>query len=321
MRQTPTTTILSTFLAACAMTIVFPAFAGKLDLNLSNFANCNPDSAPPGMCDPQYADYETFMAEYAFGIAPKRMAPAETLGYSGFYVGFEESISIRPTGSAADTRWNTATPSDEVQAIMFNPGIHIRKGLPFSFEFGSTVNFLALSKLVTVGGELKWSLFEGYRTGWRAFLPDISVRGSIVRIMGAEDVDMSIVGLDGSISYAFGVGGMITLTPYAGYQFTWTIINLEPMMYRDSNGYHAESTDTEGNTTWAASGLGNPILMRSNAFFGLRIGYEIIAFTTEVGWGMPGSWKTDQKRAEDTEYPTAKVGHQIQINCGIGVDF
>jgi hypothetical protein len=134
--------------------------------------------------------------------------------------------------------------------------------------------------------------------------------------MGQEDVDMSIVGLDGSISYAFAVGGMLTLTPYGGYQFTWTIVNLEPMLYKDGNGYHEESTDSQGVTTWATSDLGNPLLMRSNAFFGLRIGYEILAFTVELGWGIPGSWKTDG--APDT---TAKVGNQIQINSGIGVDF
>ncbi len=313
MRHTPTTTLLRIIPAVCAMTVVFPTFAGRLDLNLSNFADCDPN----GACSPMVADYETFMAEYAFGVAPKRMAPAETLGYSGFYVGFENSISPLPTGSAANTRWNIGTPSDDLPAYMFTPGIHIRKGLPFSFEIGSTVNFPALSHLVTLGGEVKWALFEGYRKGWRAFLPDIAVRGSIVRIMGESDVDMSIVGVDGSISYAFAPGGAVTLTPYAGYQFTWTIINLEPMLYKDANGYHMETTDTAtGHASWETGGLGNPILTRSNVFFGMRIGYEILAFTAELGWGIPHSWKTD---AEPNT--TAKVGHQIQINSGLGVDF
>lgn len=312
MRQTTTTTILGIVLAACTMTVAFPASAGKLDLTLSNFANCN----ALGVCDPMYADYETFMAEYAFGLAPKKMAPAETLGFSGFYMGFEAPIAVRPVGAAADKRWDLGTPSDEVQAVMFNPGIHIRKGLPFSLEVGSTVNFLAQAELVTLGGEVKWAPFEGYRTGWRAFLPDIAVRGSIVRIIGQADVDMSIVGVDGSVSYAFGVGGMMTLTPYAGYQFTWTIINLEPMLYKNGAGYHSESTNAEGVSTWNTSDLGNPLLMRSSAFFGLRIGYEFLAYTLEIDWGMPGSWDT-----EGGSNVTAKVGHQIQISNGIGVDF
>lgn len=313
MRQTPTTKILSTVLAVCATVVAGPVSAGKLDLTLSNFANCN----ATGECSLLYADYETFLAEYAFGIAPKKLAPAETLGFSGFYMGFEGSIAVRPTGSAADERWDLGTPTDEVQAIMFNPGIHIRKGLPFSFEIGSSVNYLVLSRLVTVGGELKWSLFEGYRTGWRAFLPDIAVRGSVVRVIGESDADMTIVGVDGSASYAFGVGGMLTLTPYAGYQFTWTIVNLEPMTYKNSDGYQTETVNTStGDQIWNVSDLGNPLLMRSGVFFGLRIGYEILAYTIEVDWGLPDSWKTD-----GNSDVTAEVGHQIQISTGIGVDF
>ena len=310
MRQTPTTTILGIVLAACVMTVTGPAQAGKLDLSLSDFADCDSD----GHCDLMYADYETFLAEYTFGIAPKKMAPAETLGFSGFYMGLEGSISVRPTGDAAEDRWDRGTPSDEIKAVMFNPGIHIRKGLPFSFEVGSTVSYLVLSELVSLGGEIKWSLFEGYRTGWRAFLPDIAVRGSIVRIMGQSDVDLSIVGLDGSVSYAFGVGGMITLTPYAGYQFTWSIVNLEPMLYK-SGGYHQETTTASGDKLWNVNDLGNPLLMRSSTFYGLRIGYEALAATFELDWGMPNSWKTEGDSSP------AKVGHQIQINFGVGADF
>ena len=315
MRQTPTTMILGTVLTVCVMTVAGTARAGKLDLSLSDFANCDAG----GHCTPMYADYETFLAEYAFGIAPKKMAPAETLGFSGFYMGLEGSIAVRPTGAAAENRWERGTPSDEIQAVMFNPGIHIRKGLPFSFEVGSTVSYLVLSELVSLGGEVKWSLFEGYRTGWRAFLPDIAVRGSIVRVMGQTDVDMSLVGVDGSISYAFGVGGMITLTPYAGYQFTWTIVNLEPMMYK-SGGYHQATTTADGDSLWNIRDLGNPLLKRSSTFFGLRIGYEMLAATFELDWGMPYSWETEGVD-DNGDHLSAEVGHQIQINFGVGADF
>ena len=312
MRQTPTTTTLGIVLVVSAMTAALSASAGKLDLTLARFANC--DAA--GVCNPLYADYETFMAEYAFGLAPKKMAPAETLGFSGFYMGFEAPITLRPLGNAAENRWEIGTPTDEVQAFMFTPTIHIRKGLPFSFEVGSTVSYLAQSEILVLGGEVKWALFEGYRTGWRAFLPDVAARGTINRIIGSSDVDMSVVGVDASISYAFGVGGMITLTPFAGYQYTWTIINLEPMLYKDGSGYHTETTNATGDKTWNVSDLGNPLLMRSNAFFGLRVGYALLAYTFELDWGMPNSWTTDGGGGKP-----AKVGHQIAITNGIGVDF
>jgi hypothetical protein len=310
MRQTPKSIVLGAVMMAVGLSIAAPAAAGKLDLTLSEFANCN----SAGRCRPQRADYESFLAEYAFGLVPKKLAPAETLGYSGFYMGMEGTISVRPTGSAAEDRWQTGTRTNEIKAIMFNPGIHIRKGLPFSFELGSTVSYLVLSELVTLGGEIKWAPFEGFRSGWRAFLPDVAIRGSLVRIIGEDDVDMSIIGLDGSISYAFGIGGMLTLTPYAGYQFYWTIINLEPLTYRTGNDYHTE-TESGGTTYWDTNSLGNPLLKRHSLFFGLRLGYELLAYTMELGWALPREWDTQQGNA------TAKVGNQIQISFGLGVDF
>ena len=101
MRQTPKRIVLGAVMMAVALSIAAPAAAGKLDLTLSEFANCN----SAGRCRPQRADYESFLAEYAFGLVPKKLAPAETLGYSGFYMGVEGNISVRPTGSAADDRW------------------------------------------------------------------------------------------------------------------------------------------------------------------------------------------------------------------------
>ena len=310
MRQTPIKTVLGAVTLAVVVSIAAPAVAGKLDLTLSPFANCNAQ----GRCNHDRANYETFLAEYAFGLVPKKLAPAETLGYSGFYMGIEGSWSVRPTGTAAEDRWEMGTSSDEVQALMFNPAIHIRKGLPFSFEVGSTVSYLALSENVTLGGEIKWAPFEGFRSGWKAALPDIAARGSVVRVIGEDDADMTIVGIDASISYAFGVGGMITLTPYAGYQFYWTIVNLEPLVYRRGDEYHPE-TEIDGVPRWNASDLGNPKLKRSSTFFGLRLGYELLAFTVELGWALPNSWDTAEGNT------STKVGHQIQISSGVGIDF
>ena len=310
MRQTPRRTVLGAVTVAAALLIAAPVTAGKLDLTLSEFADCNAQ----GRCNPDYANYETFLAEYAFGLVPKKLAPAETLGYSGFFIGVEGTISIRPTGSAAEDRWQKGTSSNEIQSIMFNPGIHIRKGLPFSFELGSTVNYLVASEIVTLGGELKWAPFEGFRSGWKAVLPDIAVRGSLVRIIGEDDVDMTIAGVDASISYAFGIGGMITLTPYAGYQFYWTIVNLEPLLYRRGDEYY-EETQSNGTTRWNTGDLGNPLLKRHSAFFGLRLGYELLAVTAELGWALPKEWETDAGNRD------TKVGHQIQLSMGIGADF
>ncbi len=316
MRPTSIRAFIGAVTMVTALTVVSPVQAGKLDLTLAGFANCRLTSDPTREnCSLNREDYERFLAEYAFGLVPKKLAPAETLGYSGFYIGVEGSLTVRPPGNAADERWQTGTASKEVQYVMYNPGIHIRKGLPFSFEVGSMVNYLSLSEIVTLGGELKWALFEGFRSGWRAVLPDIAVRGSVVRVIGEDDVDMTIAAVDGSISYAFGVGGMVTLTPYAGYQFYWTIVHQEPLLYRQGDDYYAE-TVVNGNTRWETSSLGNPTLKRHAAFFGLRFGYEYLVVTLELDWAMPLEWELS---ADDEG--TAKVGNQVQLSLGIGADF
>jgi hypothetical protein len=205
--------------------------------------------------------------------------------------------------------------------VMWNPGVHIRKGFPhffgqpWSIELGSTVSYLALSELVTLGGEIKVSFFEGYHSGWRGALPDIAARGSIVRVVGESDADITIVAVDGTASYSFGLAGTVNLTPYAGYQLTISVIHMEPMLYYDGRQYHSQNT-VNGVNYWETTALGNPNLFRHHAFFGLRVGYELLAYTVELEWGLPREWDTDVD-----EGGSAKVGHQIKLSGGLGVDF
>ena len=153
--------VLLTVLATLALTR--PASANKLDLALARFIDCK----TPAHCEPMISQYEQFMAEYSFGLAPKILAPAETLGYSGFYLGLEGTLTPVP-GEGKNDRWYKGTaPANESPGMMFMPAVHVRKGLPWSFELGATLNYLAQSELVGLGGEVKWSLFEGYRHGFR----------------------------------------------------------------------------------------------------------------------------------------------------------
>ncbi len=323
MRPETRRTILFFVFVAASMTIESRATAGKLDLTLSNFIKCPPDGAG---CSPLHQDFETFLAEYAFGIAPKVLSPASTLGFSGFFMGVDGSLAFRPTGGDAEERWQRGTASDEIQTVMFNPGVHIRKGFPhffgqfWSIELGSMVNYLVLSELVTLGGEVKVSLFEGYHTGWRGALPDIAVRGSIVRVVGESDVDMSVVAVDGSLSYSFGLAGVVNLTPYAGYQITMSIIHMEPMLFWDESvgEFHSQSTFNSGRGAveyWETTALGNPFLVRHHAFAGLRLIYALLDYTLELEWGLPREWDTEVGGLP------AKVGHQIKISSGVGVNF
>ena len=324
--------VTSFFLAICfgmaIMVAAAPSQANKLDLTIGRFIDCE----YPSQCEADIATYERFMAEYAFGLSPKLMAPASTLGYSGFYMGLEGSLTPTPNGGDSnDKRWYKGVgPLDESPGVMFVPSVHVRKGLPWSMELGGTINYLAESELVGLGADVKWSIFEGYRHGFRGVLPDVAARGSVVRVLGQSDIDMTIIGVDASMSYPFGIGGMLSLTPYVGWQYLWTLIRTEPLTYRedmpdDSVVYHPpEGTD------WDTTGLSGPNLERMKLFLGFVLQYELLVITVQVDWGLATDWETAVEdnlgyypdgADHNPEQDTTEVGHQIQINGGVGMQF
>jgi hypothetical protein len=325
MRRSAASFVLAPAILVASLGFATSALANDMDLSLARFIECT----SPTTCAPQISAYEQFLAEYSFGLAPKILAPAETLGYSGFYLGLEGSLTTVP---GKTDRWFKGTVDENASdEVMFVPALHVRKGLPWSFEMGGTINYLARSELVALGGDIKWSLFEGYRNGWRGFLPDVAVRGSVVRVLGESDADITIVGVDGSVSKNFGIGGMVVLVPYVGFQYLWTFVRVEPLIYRDDTGHsnwgslNDQFHAPQGNT-WDTTGLSGPNLERMKLFFGLRFQYEVLVFTAELGWGMSSEWNTAlDKAASDSraydEQKTAKVGDQIQVSLAVGTEF
>lgn len=301
------------------------AQAGKLDLSLARFMDCNAQ----GLCEPQIAEYERFLAEYTFGLAPKLLAGADTLGYSGFYLGLEGTLTPRPGSAGSVQRWTDGTaPYGEYVDVMFVPSVHLRKGLPWSFELGGTINYLAQSELVGIGMDIKWSLLEGYKHGFRGYLPDVAVRASVVRVLGESDVDLTIVGIDGSISYDFGIQGAVILTPYLGYQHLFTFARAEPLVYRDDTVDPPKYRLPEGDK-YNMTGLSGPNLTRPRLFLGTRFEYEVLTLALEVAWGLAKSWDTAVVQdapagsdwSADPEQFKSDVANQVNVSMAIGMMF
>ncbi|MBN2803570.1 MAG: hypothetical protein JXR91_10770 [Deltaproteobacteria bacterium] len=336
MRRNAPKLLITSILLAAAFLGTTSAKANKLELTPANFIECNTDGVD---CRAHNVAWERFMSEYSFGISPKLLAPSSTLGYSGFYLGIEASIATIPSSGAKvfmpasknyeDARWRIGTGeyNQEPPAMLF-PTIHVRKGLPWSLEVGSSISYLAQSELVALGGEVKWAPFEGYRKGFRGVLPDIAARGTVNRILGESDVDMTILGVDGSIGVPFGIGGMIALEPYAGYQYTWTFIRTEPMMIRtyDANynvsAFHESEADSYD---VSESGLTGPDLGRHKIYFGLNFRYEILSITMDWTWGLPMDWTTKEgfdsngnMLSDGAEFNDAKVHVDTQFSFAFG---
>lgn len=331
MRRNPTKIFLAIITGFVAVSLSSQVHANKLDLSAARFISCTTDGTD---CRADNRAFEHFMAEYAFGVSPKLLSPASTLGYSGFYLGIETSVMGIPSGGKDafngsnynDSRWRigTANRDNSVPPPMFFPTIHVRKGLPWSIEVGSSISYLAKSELVALGGEIKWSLFEGYSKGFLGALPDVAVRGAVNRIIGQTDVDMTSVGADASISYPFGIAGAISIEPYAGYQYMWTIIRPEPMSLFNNQGQLAVS----GSNSWdvTEADMSGPNLTRQKIFGGFVFRYELLTLTMDWTVGLPSSWKTEQHTAfpiTAQNYSTVKVkvATQLSYSVGVGIQF
>ncbi len=208
------------------------ALAGPNDFVLHRFRACEPGGA--GACqagiirerawdptDPQpnevyrvlpdSASFGAFAKELGIAISPRALEPAETLGQAGFAFGVATSVTDIHQEKEF---WRLAMPTEGAAPPPVLTTIHLqlRKGLPFSFEMGGALTYLVGSEMLALGADVKWALNEGFR-----LLPDIAVRGSVNALVGNRDLDMVTGGVDATISNPFPIGGVVVVTPYAGW--------------------------------------------------------------------------------------------------------
>ncbi len=192
---------------ALATLVSGAAYADKNDLDISKLGN--PDPNEVGFSATANADFQAFARTFAASLTSVNLMPPETLGHSGFNINAELSVVSLPN----DTR----IPTEGAQpGAMLVPSFHLRKGLPFSLELGARVGWVERSRMIAATGEVKWAVNEGF-----TYLPDIGVRGHITRLAGVRDFSLTAAGLDVGAGKQFPLGGMVTLTPYGGLDFTF----------------------------------------------------------------------------------------------------
>ncbi len=213
---------------AIVCSVSFSAHAAKNDLALWRLCQrgadgwCVPSSTNSNSVVANQDGFNKFAKQFAAVMAPKFHAPAESLGYAGFDLGFEFSVNQIPGGE----HWDDALEgverypslnyggdkSSSAPGVLNTVRFHARKGLPYSLELGFNVNYLLNSEMFTLGGEFKFSFFEGFK-----WIPDFAVRATYDHLFNSSDLEMDLWGWDLSISKNFGLGGFIQLAPYTGY--------------------------------------------------------------------------------------------------------
>lgn len=154
------------------------------------------------------AAFRDFVRQLGAALTSVSLTPPETLGHSAFAVNAELSmVQLR------DPLPPTERP---IQGALLVPSVHVRKGLPFSLELGARAAWIEKSRLAAATGEVKWAISEGF-----TYLPDVSLRGSVTKLFGTKDFDLTGGGADLAVGKEFAIGGMITLTPYVGWNLIW----------------------------------------------------------------------------------------------------
>lgn len=190
-------------------------------------------------CQPDHHSFKNMVSELGFAIAPSAFYPARTTGIGGFQIGIEMSFTRISTGRVArgdggtENYWklgtrggtdpNTKAYTDvngnkEPDGILQIYSLKARKGLPYGFELVGSVGYIANTTLWVGGGDLRWSLMEGFRTGALGLLPDVSVGGGVRTLAGTSKFYLTTVGIDVKISKPITLADSAVLTPVLGYQ-------------------------------------------------------------------------------------------------------
>ena len=213
--------------------------------NLPPGQTCQSIAADPGTvgrpqdfpCRPDNASFKNMVSELGFAMAPTAFYPARTTGIGGFAVSFEASytrISTERTATAdggSRPYWHLGTrggqdPNNKLfvqsnespDSLIQIYSIKARKGLPYGFELAGSLGTIAKTSMFVAGGDVRWSLMEGFRTGALGLLPDVSIGSGVRTLTGSSKFFLTTVGIDVKMSKPVTLADSAQIIPTIGYQ-------------------------------------------------------------------------------------------------------
>ena len=258
------------------------AQAGPYDVTLRGLGR----PVPNDLNDPAYLRFKKLGNELGLAMAPRPLAPAETLGISGFefslvstFADINESADYWQ-GQPGSPVFLGVADGDGIPVGFWIPTLHIRKGLPLSTELGITASYLSFSEMFLLGAEAKIGIHEKF-TKWS---PDIAVRGAIGSLFGNSDMKLTTIEVDVLTSYAFGIDGVMHLTPYAGWGLVFVdvisgVIDETPYSVtdriKDQNGQESGSLYVFERLLWNENRNQRVILGARASFAFIEVAYEL----------------------------------------------
>ncbi|HEY6106741.1 MAG TPA: hypothetical protein VIV59_12205 [Anaeromyxobacteraceae bacterium] len=311
-------------LAAIAASVLraAPARGEPLDMSLLRLGVPSADvvcATTPACTTPGAAEYRAAAdARQRFAVMATQLglaldsfilAPANTIGHSGFEFAFEAAYAPASFDKALFVAGTSPFRSGLPGSFVL-PSFHVRKALPYSFEVGGRAIYLNQSTHFATQIEAKWALNEGI-----TYAPDVAVRASATRFFGVRDLDLGVYSLDAMLGKRFGIGGVLSLTPYGAVRFSWLWARSGWIQY-GPNPYAARTTAAAFPELSAAA----------HRFMRLALGVRMIA--AAVTLSLEGTYtlgKTFDGRAPDqlgaTGYPTFEVPAAFSGAANFGFTF
>jgi hypothetical protein len=262
----------------------------------------NPQAGATGFTPSANANFRAFARQFAAAISSVNLMPPETLGHSAFAMSAEISV--------VDFGANPTLPTESpFKGPLLIPSLHIRKGLPWSFELGARGAWIEKSRMGVGTVELKWALNEGF-----TYLPDIAVKGSVTKLINSRDFDLTIGGVDLGIGKQFALAGMMTITPYVGWNLMFVGASTGNVDFNPTRT--AMESDAPGNQFkdyFVFNGVQAAANSHNRFYGGLRIIGGVVMIGGEVSYSIIGKFKDG---AIDKDVPGV-----LAFNGTLGLDF
>ncbi|MCB9557437.1 MAG: hypothetical protein H6707_15120 [Deltaproteobacteria bacterium] len=309
--------------------------------------------------------FRSLMSELGVVFAPNVLSPAETFGYNGFTFSAEVGMTtVNPrrqtnheirdgSGAVVDNvaqpYWRAAkgvsdaaiANGDTTRVARELPPtvaptltLMVRKGLWLpvpSFELGFGVRHLFGSNMWSALVHAKLALHEGFQD---LPLPSFAIRGMASRVIGTPDFNLTVAGLDFSLSKHLGIASTVNIMPYLGYQLLWIIADslvidatpsVDPVAQTAAANpdplklTQCRVADCRANFAFDAQAN----ILRHRVFLGVRLNVYIVSFLAEYSYFAAGSVADPLPTLGSftTTQIADKAGAQHAVNLAVALDY
>ena len=304
-------------LVAAALLAGGTARAGDNDLVLARLGSVVvDDSGMPVDAVGDSAAFRSLASELGVVLAPRLTQPADTLGFGGFQFTADVALTRvhtdrpywRALASSPDPSDPAASHGDD---IMTTVGVFARKGiwLPApSFEIGIGAVHLAASEMWAAQMYAKLALIEGYHD---LPIPSLALRAGTSRMMGSDQLDLTVASFDLSVSKEIGIGGTFNLSPYLGWDWLVIVPRSEVIDKTPTIDSVAEPTDAAMDFIF----VDQDDIIRNRLFGGALLRYYVFTLGLEGALAFAGRSVDGGTDAAD------QSGSQASFTVTAGFDF